>query len=463
MAVPEFAMSRRYCLASAAILALAVAATATAPAAAQSVLQTSSQTRQNLVIGTGQGSVGNEFSAFQQSNTEIGANQELVSTSSNGAPSQRTGSLPNGSTPNLFDVFLGTPGALASPGGNRWSDIDPNHGSDTVGIPDRLPGARPIFEGIDFTGNVALTGSRARFESSNSDINANIGVQCNRAAGCFPNPSSPNTWFPGPNTNTPGQNLNAGNGITQFNPTNLINELKAQRDFIVGLQADATFTSGFVNQNIKDAGAPAITDLDAIDASGAVNRPGRNDGFAVIDIDVGADQKFEINNTDWILRSTKSTFAIVRMKNGSQFDLSNASVVLGDGNPNSTSVISSLGAIFFQDAFTGTNELFNLNNVILGGVALWDLADFNPNRNTLLSPALSNFAPPVGDATVINMQNAQGCSQFVSHQVLMSNNRWNRCAMASANTTVTTPAPPALAVFAVALFGLAWARRRRAA
>ncbi len=39
------------------------------PGAAQNVLQTSSQTRQNLVIGTGQGSVGNEFSAFQQSNT----------------------------------------------------------------------------------------------------------------------------------------------------------------------------------------------------------------------------------------------------------------------------------------------------------------------------------------------------------------------------------------------------------
>jgi hypothetical protein len=443
-------------------IALAVSAFAAAPTNAQNVLQTSPQTRQNLVIGTGQGTVGNEFSAFQQSNTEIGANQELVSTSNNGAPSQRTGSLPNGSTPNLFGVFLGAAGQAASLGGNRWSDIDPSHGGDTVGIPDRLPGARPIFEGIDFSGNVALTGSLAKFESSNSDINANIGVQCNRASGCFPNPSSPNTWFPGPATGTPGQNLNAGNGITQFNPTALTNELKAQRDFIVGLKADVTFTSGFVNQNIKDAGAPALTDLDAIDASGAVNRLGRNDGFAVIDIDVGAGQKFEINNTDWILRSTRNTFAIVRMKNGSQFDLSNASVVLGDGNPNSTNTITQLGAIFFQDAFKGTNELFNLNNVILGGVALWDMTDFNPNRSALLNSATSVFAPSTGNnRTVINMQNAQGCSQFISDQVLMSNNRWNRCDVAAHSTAVPVPAPPMPALFALALACLAAARRFR--
>ena len=404
-----------------------------------------------LVIGTGEGSSSNSFAAFRQSNTEIGADQEVVSTSSNGSPSQRTGSLPNGSTPNLFGVFLGTPGANAAPGGNRWNDTDLNHPRDTVGIPDRLPGARPLFEGVDFSGNVALTGSLAKFESSNSDVNANIGIQCNRPAGCFPNPSGSNTWFPGPLVSTPGQNLNTGNGVTQFNPAALITQLQGVRDFIVGLVTDTTFTSGFVNRNIKDS-TLVITNLDLIDTN--------NDGFAVINIDVD-NNKFELNNTDWILQSIKGTKAIFRMADGTYFDFANSSIMLGDGNPSSTDVIDELGAIFFQDAFKGNNELFKLNNVILGGIGLYDFTDFNPNRSLLLNSALSAFNSPVGDATVINMQNAQGCAQFISHQVLMSNNRWNRCADSGTVTITQVPEPGSLLLLGIALAGLGFSRRKR--
>lgn len=387
--------------------------------AAAGPLDTFSEVNKYLVIGTGEGSQGNEFASFQQSNVEIGADQEIVSNSSVGAPSQRVNSFTGGL--DLTGDFVPNDGANAAFGGNRWNDVDPDHPNDTVGIPDRLPGARPVFEGIDFSGNVALTGRLAKFETSNADVNADIGIQCNRSpAGCLPNPSSTNTYFEPSAPNTP-QDLNALNGVSQFDPTALTGQLEAARDFIVGLPSDTTFTSGFVNQNIKDSGAPVVTNLDAIDAAGTP------DGIAVIDIDVDGN-KFEVNNTDWILQSMTDTLVIFRMKDGVQFDFSVSSILLGDGTNNSTNVIDELGAIFFMDAFKGTNELFNLNDVILGGIGLWDLVDFNPDRATLLSSAPSAFAPPVGDTTVVNLQDAQGCAQFISHQVLMSNNRWNRCA-----------------------------------
>jgi hypothetical protein len=407
-----------------------------------------------LVIATGEGSTGNEFASFHMSNVEIGADQEIVSNSSVGVPSQRVGSY-NGSL-DLTGTFVPTNGANASKGGNRWNDVDPDHPGDTVGIPDTLPGARPIFEGIDFSGNVALTGSLAKFESSNSDVNADVGIQCNRTpSACFPNPSSPNSFFQDMATE---QDLNALNGVSQFDPSSLITQLEQMRDIIVGLPSDATWTSGFSNINIKDSGAPLVTDLDAIDAAGTL------DGFAVIDLDLNGN-KFELNNTDWILQSSLDTLVIFRMADGTYFDFANSSILLGDGLGN-TDIIDELGAIFFQDAFRGTNELFNLNNVILGGVLLADLTDFNPNPDVLLyDGALSQFNPYIGDRTAINLQNAQGCAQFISHEVIMSDNRWTRCSMSDRDEGPPTevPEPASVLILIVGLLGLSLMRRQRAA
>lgn len=392
---------------------------------------------QNLVIATGQGTSGNNFAAFRMSNTEIGANQEVLSTSSNGAPSQRTGSLPSGSSPNLYDVFK-----------ERWTNADPNHGSDTVGRVDTMPGARPLFEGIDYSGNVALTGSLAKFESSNSDVNASIGIQCNRSpSGCFQNPSSPNSYFSGPAGAE--QNLNALNGVSQFDPNALIGDLSSLRNWVVGQTAESVLTTGFVNRNRKDSTA-VYTDLDALDING--------DGWAVIDIDVDGN-KFELNNTDWVLNSSRGTRALFRMADGTHYDFSNSSIMLGDGQTGSLNVIDELGAIFYQDAFRGNNQLFNLNNVVLGGIGLYDLTDFNPNTGRLLNPQASSLSAAIGDFTQINLQNSQGCAQFISHEVVMSNNRWNLCPATAAVPTPATLPLAGLALAALALVGTPTARR----
>lgn len=236
-------------------------------------------------------------------------------------------------------------------------------------------------------------------------------------------------------------------------------------------------TAGFVNQNIKETGSPVITNLDALDTN--------LDGFAVIDIDTNGN-KFELNNTDWILRTTKNTKAIFRMADGTYFDFSNSSILLSDGpktDPTKNQAVTQdLGAIFFQDAFKGNNALFNVSNVILGGVGLWDMTDFNANKTQLLyraNPGASQvgsfytassgnsntvgsvYNPNFGDHTLINLQNAQGCGQFVSHSVSMSNNRWTGC---TAETFyVPVPEPDNFLILTGGLLGLWMMRRRRAA
>lgn len=423
----------------------------------------STEINKYLVIGTGEGSSGNEFSSLQMSDVEIGADQEVVSNSDVGAPSQRVGSYNGGL--DLTGTWVPNDGdAAVSFVGNRFDDTDPDHPDDTVGISDLLPGARPIYEGIDYSGNVALTGSLATFESSNVDVNADIGIQCNRdPASCFPNASSTNSYFaPDGDSVDPlditydpfddlEQDLNALEGVSQFDPSGLLSDLAEMRDFIVNIEADFTITSGFVNQNIKDSGAAVITDLDAIDAAG------NGDGIAIIDIDMDG-AAFVVNNTDWILQSTMDTDVIFRMADGTQFDFSNSSILLGDGTGDSTDVINELGAIFFMDAFMGTNELFNLNNVILGGIGLWDFTDFNPDTGELLSTtSLSSFDPVIGDNTVINLQDSQGCAQFIGHQVLMSNNRWNRCSQQDAS--IPEPGIASLIIFGL-MYMMLYIRRR---
>ena len=433
-----------------------------------------------LAIATGTGTRGNMFEAFSMSNTELGADQEVLSKAGSGHP-QRLGSLPAGGVPSLFDVFAGNAGANATLGGNRWNDIDHAGGNgQTAGEVDRLPGARPLFEGIDHSGNVAITGFRAKFATSNSDVNATTGIQCRDTTATCTTLSSSNSYFDdsAPNTNTP---LTATNGVTQFTNaqlSELIVDLTATRDFIVGLSAEtvfaqssfttanglphttgehtgsgSNFASAFVNRNIKDANGVVVTDLDAIDAN--------NDGFAVINIDAGSNE-FILNNTDWILKSTRDTLAIFRLVGETKnYQFSNSSVMLGDGNANSAHKIDKLGAIFFTDALKSTNEVFSLSNVVLGGIGLWDFTDFNPSAGgtTRLYDApgagvRSAYTSRPGSLTRLNLQNAQGCAQFIGHEIDMSNNRWQRC-----DQIASVPEPSAWLLFGFGMIGIELVRR----
>lgn len=443
-----------------------------------------------LVIATGNGAASSSrFESFSMSNTELGADQEVISNSSVGNSPQRVGGSDgyNGGL-DLNGTFAPTNGANASFGGNRWNNVDPDHPNDTIPNPDRLPGARPIFEGIDFTGNVALTGNHSILSVSNTDTNASLGIRCTIAVSSCNNGGVSNSSYfdiTAPNTE---RNLGADGGDVSNEGMNvfstadrnaLIVDLAATRDYIVGLQQEtlfaqsafttadglpfttgehtgsgSNFASAFVNRNIKDSNGVVVIDLDAIDAN--------DDGFAVVDINAG-DNAFNINNTDLILKSTQGVKAIFRLiGDTNNYIFANSSIMLGDGNANSTDVIDELGAIFFNDAISGTNSVFDLSNVILGGIGLWDFTDFNPSAGGLTrlfdapgAGVQSAFTSRPGSLTKLNLSNAQGCAQFVGHEIDMSNNRWTRCEQVASGI----PEPSTLLIFGFGLIGVEMLRR----
>jgi len=141
-----------------------------------------------------------------------------------------------------------------------------------------------------------------------------------------------------------------------------------------------------------------------------------------------------------------------------------------------TRVIDEIGAIFFSDAIKDTNQVFALSNVILGGVALWDFIDYNPRGKAVTTGPMddrfaatrlydANGAAPgagsvkvdrPGALTEINMSDSQGCGQFISHEVNMSNNRWSGCTQVA-----RVPEPSAWLIIGLGVIGIEIARRSR--
>jgi len=405
---------------------------------------TTSDTEHYLVIATGQSS---EPDHFIMSNVEIGAVQEFLS---DGDPVNGSGN---------DNQRLG-----------RYTGINQGYdgGTSLIGQVTISDATRDVVEGIDYSGNAALIGSQAKLASENSDVNANSGILC-ASSGCDQDDTSffSDVDDDGIDDAIP-QAYAVGNGATHnvdFSAANgLINDLAQQRDWIVDLETDVTWDMGDIAK-FDDGGNIITTSIDdLIDDNGA----NKNDGYYVIDLDLDADASgyFKLNNVNWIIESLNGLTAIFRMVDGQYFSFANSSIMLSDGTGNDQAALDGeLGAIFYQDAYVETNELFNVSNVVLGGIGLWDFTDFNPaggggdKGGTLMHRESNELVGSVwtdhgGTDTKISLSVTQGCGQFISNTVNIQNGRWARCARALPSETVDVPEPSTLLLLSLGLFGL---------
>jgi hypothetical protein len=385
------------------------------------VLPPTTELQKYLIVGNKSSSRGD---AVNVQNTELGADRKFLS-DGNSAPNTAAEGGPN-----TRDVFKP---------GERWpASSSPQNPP---------PPAHGIFEGIDWSGDVALTSPTGRFSMSDVDVYAQLGVVCatSTEAACVQSVSN-TFFFPdqvlGPGS-PPGSLLGADPlvGVSLYDPTSLEAEMVLWQAFILGLASDATLTSNIENQNSKDGSGPLVTDLDALDAAG------NGDGIAVIDIDVG-NNDFLVNNSDWILQGSEDRLAIFRIQGNSNFLLSNSSILLGDGGigGGANGFISDLGAIFYvSDPFDSSDQVANFNNVILNGIGIWDFTAVSPN----------GVNHTVG--TEININDGQGCAQFIGSGVIFNDVRWNRCSFAP----LQVPEPSSLLIFLAGALGIHWTRPRR--
>jgi hypothetical protein len=212
-----------------------------------------------------------------------------------------------------------------------------------------------------------------------------------------------------------------GNGagvVGDYDHNGLIDELEQAWLYINSLAAEheIDFNDGDFDE-YKNDGYSSLN-LNAIDT--AVNGL----GLVVIDI-IGDGTEFLLNNYDWIINGTDDVFGIFRLRGDTNMNMSNSSIALGTGGiggGSSSNPPTHLGAVFvqYEEPVGHTDQVFNFDNVILNGIGFWDLNAF---RNGVYNDSVN---------TELDVQNGQGCSQFISSSVThTSSARWTRCAPAA--------------------------------
>ncbi len=333
------------------------------------------------------------------SNSELGADHTVLS-----VPAASANCPANGGFPNLASVF-----------GSRW---------DTSTTPDSMVGAAALFEGVDFSGDAALTSNNGGVKFDNSALFAPTGLM-----GIMANPlkSASNSVFEDTGGITTDCSatvaLTLGNGASGGHSfTQLLTDFQAWKTFLSGLATeydiDASNVDDYSNNMATNGIGGFRINYDAFDTN--------NDGVVVIDIDPASDSAkddpFKVENIDWVIEGAGDKLIVFRLLEGSNMEASNASIMLETNYAaaSSTNSIRELGVIFlsYQEGLLSpgsSDTVFNAgSSVILNGVAWWDLNVVGEGGPTNMN-------------TSINYNNSQGCGQFVSQKVNLQNARWSRC------------------------------------
>ena len=267
--------------------------------------------------------------------------------------------------------------------------------------------AAPIFQGADWTGNVAVTAGNSGIQLSNCEVYAEYGFVTEDGS---PNIGKSGTeWYPTGTDNSPnGPGWATGNPtkglIKGVNFNSLLGDLTKLREFVVSqLPADIGCS---VPNEIKQT--TLTENYDGCDSN--------NDGLVVIDVNTGGDD-WKCEDADWIIQGSGSKFIVFRFTGEANLLFSNCAILLGNGGiggGSSSKFVRNLGAVLVKYENEDSDQVFNGNNVVLNGVGWWDLTRIGANSN---------------HQTQIHCSDCQGCSQFIGHSIDFRRVYWNRCSL----------------------------------
>lgn len=349
-------------------------------------------------------------------------------------------------------------GANKAPVPSTDSFLDSGGGPTLLGAVPNLPAnARPVFQGVAYDGNLAVTDPDGYLNLQDVGVYADpqIGIRLSAPNDSFNQTS--NSFFNDPNmfpntfdTNTQtGLNVNpndadqntridptggghpsANTGVTfGYDHSALDNELANMKNAITGLTATNTLNvsggnSGQLENSstIGGLGGASIAFGPANSLGGVTATITADSGLNVIDVVTGGND-FLLNNANLVIDGPADAKVIFRLVGSDNMLISNSNVLAG--------LNIGENSILFYTGQLENDTHFNMNNTIINGAAFWSLGST--------------------DIGQINVNNAQGCTQLIAENVNLDDVRFTRCAFVP---------EPATAAF-LALAGSAILIRRR--
>lgn len=278
------------------------------------------------------------------------------------------------------------------------------------------PGVAPsVSDTPTYDGNVAIVKSSGTVKTSDVNVYADRGIDC---AGSYNSCTDTGSNL----SNSQYDNAAGGTGLRTLGPNP--DGVNGGVD-MSGLIAELNTAEAYINA----LGAGDITDSIATVSGDILGNTVVNlaSGLNILDFSGtgGADITVKAN---LIFQGGADAFAIVLVNDDALFKTSQGNLLIGDDGIGLNNVV-----IVSRTSGTGAN--IDLSNTIINGVALWDIGSGAGN---------------------VSMDNVTGCTQVVGDDVDIQNVRLSRCAF----DTSVVPIPAAAPLFASALLGLGWLRRR---
>lgn len=274
-------------------------------------------------------------------------------------------------------------------------------------------GATPPVAGISNDGNIAVTHPSGNYDFADIGVWSDIGIRCdNNVTGRCRESFSGSTLHTGSFANDP-------TGMAAIEA-----ELDAAHTTISGL-------SGTMDWSLSGEGTKKAStghwklNSDGVDNDTTITLAS---GLNVIVIDTGSND-MKIDNAGLVIDGpADSSVTFMLKKQSNDFLFSNASITIGQSGIGTDDVLFAM-----LDGGNGSN--FNFSKVIVNGVAFWDLSD---------------------DGGQINMDNTQGCGQWVGDHLNFNDVQLSLCG-------VGVPEPGMLTLTVAGVLTLLAGSRRRLA